>query len=170
MWEDDESEVAYYDVDQVCLNGHVINDRYNESPQNNKKHCPECGELTITQCINCHADIPGYYNSTKVAALYTEPAPSYCHNCGKPYPWTENKLKAAKELIELQEQWQKLGKEEQASIEKSLADITKDTPQATVGATRLNKLLVKIGSGAGDALKQIFVDVASETAKKVLLG
>ena len=31
------------------------------------------------------------------------PLPSFCPDCGEPYPWTEAKLKAAQELTDLNE-------------------------------------------------------------------
>lgn len=175
MWDDfygdhHEEPTSFTDTAQICMNGHIINDSFQKTTELNKKHCPQCGEPTITDCPECHQRIPGEIHYSNVIGAHSFKMPAYCQECGKPYPWTVTKLKAAKELIELEQTWEEMSKAEQESIEKSLTEITRNTPQATVGATRLNKLFMKLGSGAGDALKQIIVDVASETAKKVLLG
>ena len=72
--------------------------------------------------------------------------------------------------LEEQETWKELEEEQAKAIEKSLNEITYDTPQAAVGATRLKKFMVKLRNGAGDVLKEIITEIASETAKKVLFG
>ena len=79
-----------YDVAQICLGGHVVNDRTHEFPHSNAQHCSQCGARTITQCQTCGIDIrgpefgfePGLDSSTFLP-------PAFCHACGKPYPWTE---------------------------------------------------------------------------------
>ena len=58
---------GYYDVAQICLNGHVITDIAHRAPQ------PD---------VICLSG-----SSPK--------APAFCHNCGKSYPWTQAKLAAA---------------------------------------------------------------------------
>ena len=97
---------------------------------------------------------------------YTDlPLPIFCPDCGKPYPWTEAKLKAAKELTDLLEE---LEPEEREILKKSFNDIVRDTPQTTVAATRFKRLAAKAGKVAADGLKDILVDIASETAKKLI--
>ncbi len=50
----------------------------------------------------------------------------------------------------------------------SLDDIVRDTPKTTVAATRFKRILAKAGTGAGQAFRDILVDVISETAKKMI--
>jgi hypothetical protein len=47
----------WYDVAQICLNGHVINDSVKKYPQHNKKFCDKCGVATINNCPNCNTEI-----------------------------------------------------------------------------------------------------------------
>jgi len=97
---------------------------------------------------------------------YTDlPLPSFCPNCGKPYPWTEEKLKAAKELTD---EFENLSPEERETLKKSLDDIVRDTPQTPIAATRFKKLVAKAGKVAADGLRDILVDIASEAAKKAI--
>ena len=91
--------------------------------------------------------------------------PSFCHNCGKSYPWTEAKIKAAQELaFELDN----LTQEEKENLNKSLHDIIRDTPETTVAATRVKKLFAKAGKGVAEGFKNILVDIISEAAKKMI--
>jgi hypothetical protein len=70
-----------------------------QAPSLGKKHCPTCGQATITTCPNCDAEILGEYIVPGVIGAgsgYSPPA--YCHECGSRYPWTERALEAAREL------------------------------------------------------------------------
>lgn len=117
-----------YQTAQICLNGHISNDSMQTYPENNEKYYKECGARTITKCPNCKRSIRG--------ALYTikkEPpiprltkAPMYCIECGKPYPWTKSKLKAARELIQ---ELENLTEEEKKVLDQSVNEIIKSTPE-----------------------------------------
>lgn len=82
--------MGYYDVMQVCLNGHQITSRYNESPQFRQDYCDKCGKQTVYQCSKCGEPIRGKYISKGVLDLTSVPVPSHCHKCGSPYPWRKN--------------------------------------------------------------------------------
>jgi len=97
---------------------------------------------------------------------YTDlPLPIFCPDCGKPYPWTEAKLKAAQELSD---ELDNLSPEEREMLKKSLNDIVRDTPQTTVAATRFKRLVAKAGKAAAGGFWDILKDVLSETAKKII--
>lgn len=84
--------MGYYDVQQVCLKGHQITDRYNSSTQNRRKFCSECGSETIHQCPACQSPIPGDYHSDGLMVIgFPTPIPSHCDNCGEAFPWTKEK-------------------------------------------------------------------------------
>ncbi len=176
----------WYDTAQICTNGHIINWMSIDKPEYNKKFCDKCGEPTITNCQHCNAIIKGYrhagrftheeFNKRIDEALHQIPdvalayntslkRPSFCPDCGKPYPWTEAMVKTAKELAG---ELNKLSLKEREMLKKSIDDIIQDTPQATVAATRFKKLASKAGKIAAGGLRDIIVDIASETAKKVI--
>ena len=95
---------------------------------------------------------------------YTDlPLPIFCPDCGRPYPWTEAKLKAAQELSD---ELDNLSPEERSLLKKSLDDIVRDTPQAPVAVTRFKRLVTKAGKPAADAFRDILVDILSEAIKK----
>ena len=97
---------------------------------------------------------------------YTDlPLPSFCPDCGEPYPWTQAKVKAAKELSDLQED---LSIEERELLKKSLDDIVRETPQTTVAVNQFKRLVAKAGPVAAEGFKKILFDVASEAAKRTI--
>ena len=161
-------EDSWYDTAQICMNGHPINCMSVSSPEHNKKFCDRCGAKTITNCENCSTPIKGFYHNPwaiRPGNLSWFTPRSFCDNCGKPYPWTEAKLKAAQELSD---ELDNLSPEEREILKKSLDDIIRDTPQTTVAANRFKKLVAKAGKVAADGFRDILVDVLSEAAKKII--
>lgn len=154
-----------YDTAQICLNGHIANARWITRPRHNQDFCMKCGEKTITKCVNCAAPIRGYYHVPGVFGPDPRVAPAYCHNCGKPYPWTEAALMAARDLSD---DLDELSNEDKGKLKGTLDDLVKDSPQTAVAAERFKRLLAKAGKSAPEAFRQILVDVVSETAKKII--
>jgi len=95
------------------------------------------------------------------------PLPSFCPDCGSPYPWTEAKLKAAQELSD---EIENLSPKERELLKKSIDDIVRDTPQTTVAVSRFKRLVAKAGPVAAEGFKKIMWDIASEAAKKAIWG
>jgi hypothetical protein len=156
-----------YDVGQICLNGHTVNASSREFPQHNKNFCDKCGAATTTTCQACGAPIQGeYYVPGFIGASHYSP-PAFCHNCGKPYPWTEARLKAARDLSD---ELDNLSDDEKENLKRSVDDIVRDTPQATVAAARFKKLIAKAGKTAADGFREILVDVVGEAAKRTIWG
>jgi len=52
----------------------------------------------------------------------------------------------------------------------TLDDIVADTPKTPVAASRFKRLVAKPGGAAAEAFMDIFTDIASETAKKMIWG
>ncbi len=157
---------GYYDTAQICLNGHLINERVNTFPPHNQEYCSLCGAKTITKCLHCQADIRGAYDVPGVAVFGLRIAvPRFCHACGHAYPWTEARLQAAEDLAD---ELDKLNDEEKTYLKDSVNDIVRDTPQTPVAATRFKRLVAKAGSEAASMFRDLLVDIASETAKKII--
>jgi hypothetical protein len=157
---------SYYDVAEICRNGHVITDRAATHPQHRKKFCSDCGAATIAECESCSTPIQGYYHVPGVIGFAGNPeAPTFCHECGDPYPWTSARISAAKEIaLEAED----LNEEERQLLAASIDDIVRDTPATDLAATRFKRLLAKAGKGTANALHKIAVDIGSEAAKKSL--
>lgn len=159
--------MGYYDTAQVCLNGHVINDCVHRSPEFNKRFCPSCGESTITQCPNCKRAIEGDYYVPGIAVIgfSTKKAPEYCSHCGTALPWTEKRIQAA---IDLFTEEGTTTAEEARQFSENLRELAKDSPLTPLATSRLKRLLKKVGTGTASAIRDIAVDVLSETARKAL--
>lgn len=153
-----------YKTAQICQNGHVITeDIFFEELCS--KYCPKCGETTITNCPICSEPIRGRYQNCEGFFSRKYRAPAYCHNCGKPFPWTKLKLEAARELINDVDE---LTDEERKNINNSFTNIISDNPMTTVSANKIRNVLKKIPEQATSCLRDILVDIASETAKKII--
>jgi len=157
-----------YGVAQICLNGHVIDWAVDEFPERSKKFCKKCGEETTTTCCNCNAEIQGiYWKGDRNASHYK--VPSFCHNCGQSYPWTEARAQAARELAQELQDANDISTDDKEALVQSIDEMVKDTPRAELAATRFNRILSKIGnSPVAKALRNLVVDIASETARKII--
>lgn len=158
---------SYYDIAQICLNGHVINDMAKSSPHSNQKYCADCGAQTISACSDCNLPIRGYYHVPGVIGFFGYNKPSYCYNCGEPYAWTVASLEAARELAD---ELENLSIEEREQLKDSFPDLVRNTPKTIVAETRFKKLMKKAGTDAYDGMRSILVDVVSEAVKKSVFG
>jgi hypothetical protein len=103
-----------------------------------------------------------YDIGTRIHRLDT--APSFCENCGHPYPWTESKLEAAQELAD------QLGLDipERDLLQRSIEEIVRDTPKAPTEAFRFKALVEKAKPGAIEAFKLILGSVIRESVKQLI--
>lgn len=148
------------DIAQICLDGHIINPFFNRFPQFNKKFCDICGKETITKCPNCDSEIQG-------DPILKDSAPNYCYSCGKPYPWTETKIKVTQELIQ---ELEDISKEDKEILIRSINDIVIETPKTNLAVTRIKKVFNNCTEQILKILYKVFIDIASETAKKLIKG
>jgi hypothetical protein len=158
---------SYYDTAQICLNGHVVTSMANSYPQHCQKYCDKCGAETITACLECNVAIRGYYHVPGFIGFSDYDRPAYCHNCGRPFPWTISGLEAASKLAD---ELENLSDEEKEQLKSSFQDLIMDTPKTVVAETRFKKLLKKAGSDAYEGMKAILIDIVSETVRKSIFG
>ena len=154
-----------YDVAQVCLNGHVINARSESSPEDNTKYCADCGERTITSCQDCGEKIRGESTAPAFFATgYTDPAPSYCIECGKPYPWTQSKIEAFRELVGVLS----LNQDNKTVLLDGITHITRDTPRTEVVCAKFSRIISKL-KPQEPRLISILSNIATDRAKELLV-
>lgn len=117
----------YFDSARICANGHVQNIEAKNHAERNSNFCSECSAKIISECLYCHTSIKGAYlkqqsytirniaksfhdepetrTHTKIECLTNQyTAPSYCHNCGNPYPQTEAILKNGEAIVDILEE------------------------------------------------------------------
>ena len=156
--------MSEYYIAQICENGHVISSTLKNSSEQDQKFCHICGASTLIKCPQCQSPIRGkLFDMYGMLADYE--APNYCLNCGHAFPWTENRLKAAHEFVQMQD---KFSDEERQFFDKSIDDLVKDTPSTTVSASKIKMLLNKAGPPMAAMFREIIIDVVSETAKRIL--
>jgi hypothetical protein len=160
-----------FDVAQICLNGHLITDEYNGSPERRKNYCDRCGEKTIFECPCCNQKIRGDYfffrslNRLKSNQFHRQ-FPYYCDNCGEPFPWTIRKLEAIRDIVkEL-----KITKNEKELLDTSLQNLVRDTPGSPAAVLKWKKVLSKVEETAYKTIEKLFIEIMSETVKKALFG
>src|SRR5262249_28004033 len=137
-------------------------------PDHNRPFCDQCGSPTIQNCPKCGKPIRGEYHVEGVIMLGSGgrfPAPSFCAECGNPFPWTEGRLDAARALAD---DLDGLSETEREALKKSLDDLVRDSPQTPVATQRFKKFIAKAGKEAASGFKEILIGVVSETAKKAL--
>jgi hypothetical protein len=159
--------MCHYKVAEICLNGHLITDAADDYPEKREKFCSKCGEATITQCPSCKTNIRGYYEIPGYIGVSDYSAPSYCYNCGNAFPWTISKIDSAVELVQL---GGVLTDSELSTFKNDLVELTKESPKVQVASYRFKRVMGKIGGNLGNAVKDIIVDVISESAKKAIWG
>jgi len=128
-----------YDTSQICENGHRIT-QFAETGKHIEDHCSKCGAKTVTACVHCGQKIRGHLHGT-MPSVYEDPIPKFCHKCGKPYPWMEDRLQTAKELLYHDD---KLSQEDREKLWDLLQYVMSDPKSDLVPAKR--KLIdIKLG-------------------------
>ena len=150
----------------VCTNGHVATEAL-EYGTGQDKHCGVCGASVIAACPNCKTPIRGFFHVSGVFTTAPYRPPAFCFECGKPFPWTAEKLAAAKDLAD---ELEDVSADDRAKLKTAIEDVATGGPRAEAGAARIKRMVGKAGTTVGQALWKISVEVASEAAKKILTG
>lgn len=153
-----EADSLYCDA-QICLQGDVQSS--DGTPFDPKGHCPKCGSECIQECLNCHALIRGRMKHS--SANYE--CPSFCHRCGKPYPWMEDKLRTAKDLLF---QDDKLTYEDKKELW-GLLQYVMSNPKAELAKGKSKLLAIKIQEAA-EPIKEFVTDFLAKYAAEMSKG
>ena len=161
-----EDNLIYY-TQEVCMNGHQIwSDSDRDSDPKPNQYCEDCGKRIICTCQKCNKPIDGEIFESDMLPIEINPSvPNFCRHCGEPYPWTVSIMDSTIELLNLDSS---LSNKQIASVEKSIPDLLVDTPRTKDAAVKFKQILSGTGSIVKDGLRELLVDVVSETAKKML--
>ncbi len=157
----------YFDVAQICENGHIINIYAQSRPKRNKKYCEKCGAITFKRCSNCKTLIRGYLHTPNVHYIAKIELPKFCLKCGVPYPWTKLNIKALEELIEATDG---LKREERDFLKNGVKDLIEDTPRAKAFASRFRELLSKKKGSMLEEIKKIAIEISSKAIAEIIRG
>lgn len=145
----------------ICLNGHVISTREISS----YNYCPDCGQKPISHCPSCDVPIEGELDWEYSYLNDGYEKPSYCHNCGKAFPWIETLLRNAVELISLDDE---LSSSDKELIKQAMPDLIVETPTSPVAAAKFKKVISKGTDLTKAGIKNLLFDAVSEGIKKVI--
>lgn len=160
------SESKYMSA-EVCLNGHSTTGGIEYSSELTAKFCATCGAETIRTCRSCTATIRGDYYVPGFLSTAEYTPPNHCYNCGAAFPWKIAKVEAAKEQVADIEE---LDANEKEQLQSAIDDLAAGGARTELAAGRFKRLMKKAGQSVGGGLYKIVVDVASEAAKKALMG
>ncbi|HEX3525114.1 MAG TPA: DUF2321 domain-containing protein [Stellaceae bacterium] len=153
---------------EVCLSGHPTSSGIEYSPELTAKFCAVCGAETIRTCPACNSTIRGDYHVPGFISAGREYIPpNHCHNCGAAFPWKTAKVEAAKEhAAEIDE----LDDGEKVQLQRAIDDLAAGGVRTELAASRFKRLMNKAGQTVSSGLYKIVIDVATEAAKKALMG
>lgn len=165
MQEPNGTPTSWYDTAVICANGHVLTDELGRQPAKNASFCPNCGEGTMTDCPECEAPIRGRYHEPHLHMPPMRTPPSFCHDCGEPYPWTREKLQAAADLVD---RIGRLSQQERLALKTELGEIMSDNPRTEVAALDVKRALGKASKAIGPLLRELVADLATEAARRII--
>jgi hypothetical protein len=159
IWNWGEHPDARFYAAQICMRGHVQS-ADGKNKFNRDEHCQQCGDPCIDSCQKCKAPIRG-------GGAWGSPSdyvrPSFCYKCGRPYPWMEDCLATARELL-----WHddKLDESDREKLWRILQYVMSDPKSDLVPA---KKKLFEIGIGkALPATREFFLDLMAKLGAEML--
>lgn len=144
---------------QICLNGHV--QHCDGSPFDSEEHCTRCGAACIDECPHCKEPIRG----DKLYRPLGYSLPQFCHRCGGAYPWMQERLKTAQDLLDHDD---KLTPEDRESLWDDLKYVTSDPKAPLVPAKR--KLIGIRLEKAKPYVREFVLDLIAKTIAEVSKG
>lgn len=151
---------------QICENGHIISP---DIEMYSFHFCPQCGTKTFSSCPSCGEPIFGKYFEYDVLFTpeFPDQVPFYCHNCGKPYPWTQKIIDNAVEILALDED---LDSDTKSIIKNAIPNLLVDTPETPVSITKFRSAMSKAGEIVQNSMCQLLSDVIVKSAKGVFFS
>lgn len=138
---------------QICMTGHVRH--CDGMPFNSEEFCYECGAKCIDACQHCKEPIRG-------TRSYSSPLdyqrPSFCHACGRPYPWMEDRLRTARELLYHDDH---LTQEDRESLWPDLQYVMSN-PKADLVPAKRKLIDIKLGK-ATQWVREAILDLIAKT-------
>ena len=156
----------HFDIAQICVNGHLVNPTAEANIVENKIYCQECGFKTITECPDCNTSIKGKRMMMEMVFKEEYNVPKFCDSCGNPYPWTKKANEAIAELIELSE----LNSVDKQGLALSIEELLVDNPKTNVAVVKFKRYVTKAGQEIASAMKEVLIEIVSETVKKSIWG
>lgn len=145
---------------QVCRKGHI--QHCDGMPFDSDTYCTKCGASCIHECPACAEPIRGsqQYQDTRSYLL-----PLFCHRCGRPYPWMEDRLQTARRLLDHAAQ---LSDEEREEVWGDLQYVMSD-PKADLVLAKRKLIQINLAK-ASEFVRDGIVDIIARTMAEVIKG
>jgi hypothetical protein len=91
--------------------------------------------------------------------------PTHCHECGKPFPWTERKTAAIAEAVE---KLYEVSETERDKARRSVLDFWNKMPSTKAVIVRFKKAIGRASTIAIAVLKEILIRLATEALARAL--
>lgn len=154
---------TYFQV--ICTKGHQLGYLFFEYPD--EKYCELCGSSLISSCQNCNKVITGWINNSSEDFIDFPPdsmdVPKFCKFCGDPYPWTKQIIDDSVELLALDAD---LSDDDKKLIKDSIPDLIIESSSTPLAEAKFKKGISSAALFVKDAIRNLLVDVVSETVKK----
>jgi hypothetical protein len=137
---------------QICLKGHVQHD--DGTAFAGDAHCSICGERCIDECPHCSEPIRGRDSRRRNVIV---DRPLYCHRCGRAYPWMQDALDTARELLNHDE---KLTLDDRNELSGLLQYVMSD-PKGELAAAKRTLIKIKIEKAA-QATREFVLDLMAK--------
>lgn len=143
---------------QICKNGHLdkIVDGFTKPT---RPFCSQCGEQILSNCPNCC-----HYITTLISDDIK--VPNYCFNCGNAFPWTQNLIDNAVEIISLDEE---LSENQKEIIKNAIPDLIIESSSTPVAQAKYKKYMSRAAEYVQEGTRNLLIDVVSETVKKSII-
>lgn len=151
-----------YSHAMVCANGHLITADVQKNADLRATFCSKCGARALEAC-ECGETIRGTYTTRIAEFPYSRS--SYCHACGRPYPWTAAALQAAQELANREMQ-----QTDAAEFADVIQNLVKETPRTPLAVERFKALLEKTKPWVRELFQKVLTEALAEgIAKKLFM-
>lgn len=162
IWSLGNQNGRYYAA-QICLRGHVHSSDGKAGLSSGGlrpwEHCEECGNANITACPHCEAPIRG--QGVYLTSAYVRP--SFCYTCARPYPWTQDRLQTARELLYHDD---KLTEEDREKLWSLLKDVM-SSPKDDLAPAKRKLIDINLGK-AGQVTRDIITDLIAKTIAEIV--
>lgn len=140
---------------RICLQGHVLSSR--SFSHDAGEHCTKCGSVCISVCEHCRTPIRGMDSDSLFFFR-----PSFCHQCGRAYPWMADKLDTARELLEHDD---KLSDVERGQLW-GLLQYVMTSPKADLAPAKRKLIGIKLETAA-KATRELLLDLIAKYAAEM---
>ena len=155
------SQDDWYDVMQVCTNGHEITAFAVSQPSSRRPFCESCGAETILTCPTCNRPLRGYRHISGVVGLFDTSVPPYCADCGSPYPWQQSRMTNVVQVL----QEAHVSEADLEIVTSLLPDISRETPKTDIASLKVRAIINRISD---EQMRKVVVKaitrIASESA------